>query len=227
MPEIIDRKTAIARGLTKYFTGKPCSHGHLSERYCKNGACQRCLSPNSTGLVRLQPAAIEGQIVSGPDDRLELMKEKLAIDRINAEANARLIELRAQSLALRSNLSNERTERRADREKRKFLKEHLVPVNILGFDEDYHVAVNMVWMAAMMRNPEITKADVLTGRKNEFGYYIMRCFPEDKVMLCEQTNRLYSQKRTDDVIRLREQAIASAQVAEAAEIESEWPEFRP
>jgi hypothetical protein len=28
MPEIIRRQDAMARGLKKYFTGKPCKHGH-------------------------------------------------------------------------------------------------------------------------------------------------------------------------------------------------------
>lgn len=221
MPEIIARKNAIARGLVKYFTGKPCSKGHLSERYCKNGACQQCLSPG-TALTRITPAAIEGQVVIGPDPRLQLMKEKLAIDRINAESNARAIELRAQSLVLKSQANEDRTERRAVREKRRFIKENLVPVNIYATGENYPVAVNMVWMAAMMRNPEITKEDVLTSRKKDM-FYVMRCFPEDKLMLCKQTNAL----QKFDVDKLREQSIASAEAAHQAEIDAAWPEFTP
>jgi hypothetical protein len=33
MPEIISRAEAKARGLTRYFTGKPCKYGHIAERY--------------------------------------------------------------------------------------------------------------------------------------------------------------------------------------------------
>lgn len=42
MPEIIDRKMAIALGLKKYFTGKPCCRGHMSDRRVAGGACLSC-----------------------------------------------------------------------------------------------------------------------------------------------------------------------------------------
>jgi len=32
MTDIITRKEALAKGLKRYFTGKPCKHGHISER---------------------------------------------------------------------------------------------------------------------------------------------------------------------------------------------------
>jgi hypothetical protein len=41
MPEIISRKDAVARGLNRYFTGKPCSIGHISERYISKN-CRQC-----------------------------------------------------------------------------------------------------------------------------------------------------------------------------------------
>ena len=40
--DIITRKEALELGLSKYYTGKPCKHGHLSERYTKSGACVEC-----------------------------------------------------------------------------------------------------------------------------------------------------------------------------------------
>lgn len=39
---IISRKDAIEQGLLKYFTGKPCSNGHIAERYVKNRSCVKC-----------------------------------------------------------------------------------------------------------------------------------------------------------------------------------------
>lgn len=39
--EIISRKQAIERGLKRYFTGKPCVHGHVSERLVTVG-CMEC-----------------------------------------------------------------------------------------------------------------------------------------------------------------------------------------
>lgn len=40
--DIVTRKEAKERGLKTYYTGKPCKHGHLSERYTKNGTCVEC-----------------------------------------------------------------------------------------------------------------------------------------------------------------------------------------
>lgn len=37
---LISRKEAAAQGLTFYFTGKPCSFGHIAQRYV---SCHRCL----------------------------------------------------------------------------------------------------------------------------------------------------------------------------------------
>ncbi len=42
--EIITRKYALSTGLPKYFTGKKCSHGHLTYRYTKSGSCSACIS---------------------------------------------------------------------------------------------------------------------------------------------------------------------------------------
>jgi hypothetical protein len=39
---IVTRREALARGLSKYFTGKPCLHGHLSARYSRSGTCITC-----------------------------------------------------------------------------------------------------------------------------------------------------------------------------------------
>jgi len=40
---IIQRSEAIALGLPKYYTGKPCRHNHLSPRYTRSGTCQECI----------------------------------------------------------------------------------------------------------------------------------------------------------------------------------------
>ncbi|TCG02052.1 hypothetical protein BZM26_02640 [Paraburkholderia strydomiana] len=38
------RAQAKAAGLTRYFTGKPCPHGHIFERHASNGTCVECTS---------------------------------------------------------------------------------------------------------------------------------------------------------------------------------------
>lgn len=40
--ELISRKQAIENGLTRYFTGKPCAHGHISERLVSGKNCAEC-----------------------------------------------------------------------------------------------------------------------------------------------------------------------------------------
>ena len=40
--EIISRKEAKEKGLTRYFTGIPCAAGHLSERLTSDGHCITC-----------------------------------------------------------------------------------------------------------------------------------------------------------------------------------------
>ncbi len=41
---IIGRKEAKEKGLTRYFTGKTCKHGHVCERYLRNRQCVKCTS---------------------------------------------------------------------------------------------------------------------------------------------------------------------------------------
>jgi len=39
---LITRQAAISQGLARYFTGKPCKHGHIAERYTGNKTCCVC-----------------------------------------------------------------------------------------------------------------------------------------------------------------------------------------
>ena len=41
-PKQIARKAALKLGLARYFTGKPCKHSHIAERYLPNGECVVC-----------------------------------------------------------------------------------------------------------------------------------------------------------------------------------------
>jgi hypothetical protein len=44
--DIIKRKEALVLGLKRYYTGKPCKHGHIVERYI-DGGCVECKKVNS------------------------------------------------------------------------------------------------------------------------------------------------------------------------------------
>ena len=42
--KLISKKNAKLQGLPRYFTGKPCKHGHMSERFINDGHCVECKS---------------------------------------------------------------------------------------------------------------------------------------------------------------------------------------
>lgn len=42
--EVVSRQDAIERGLLRYFTGEPCKHGHVAERYTLNSGCITCIN---------------------------------------------------------------------------------------------------------------------------------------------------------------------------------------
>lgn len=44
-PTIIDRLAAANSGRTRFYTGRPCKHGHLAERFVSGGACVECTNP--------------------------------------------------------------------------------------------------------------------------------------------------------------------------------------
>lgn len=41
--KIVSRQEAIKKGLTRYYTGKPCPKGHDSERFVSGHNCVRCI----------------------------------------------------------------------------------------------------------------------------------------------------------------------------------------
>lgn len=62
MFELISRREAKSRALLRYFTGKPCKQGHLTERYVSSTRCIRCVAdrnarPDVKALVVAASAA--------------------------------------------------------------------------------------------------------------------------------------------------------------------------
>ena len=55
--EVISRADAKEMGLRRYFTGEPCRHGHLSERYVACGRCVECDRIATKKAARPRPAA--------------------------------------------------------------------------------------------------------------------------------------------------------------------------
>lgn len=44
--QLISQDEARTQGLKRYFTGKPCAHGHISERTVSWGGCVTCIAIN-------------------------------------------------------------------------------------------------------------------------------------------------------------------------------------
>ena len=42
MMKVITREAAMAAGLKRFFTGEPCKHGHVDERYVNYSGCVAC-----------------------------------------------------------------------------------------------------------------------------------------------------------------------------------------
>lgn len=59
--EIITRQEARERGLPKYRTGRPCKHGHLSERYTNSAICCACWRELARKWRESSPPTEEGK----------------------------------------------------------------------------------------------------------------------------------------------------------------------
>ncbi len=46
-PTFLTRKEAALRGLSRFWTGRPCKFGHLAERYVSNRQCVQCNAENT------------------------------------------------------------------------------------------------------------------------------------------------------------------------------------
>ena len=50
--EILTRRDAHARGMVRYWTGKPCRRGHLAHRYVTSGICTACIAERNGSYHR-------------------------------------------------------------------------------------------------------------------------------------------------------------------------------
>ena len=48
---IITRQEAVQLGLSRYFTGKPCKRGHVSQRTTVNGTCVQCVNESEAKKI--------------------------------------------------------------------------------------------------------------------------------------------------------------------------------
>lgn len=73
--QIITRAEAKAQGLKRYFTGKPCKHGHISHKQTSNGECLECAG--------LRPKAPVDPERKKENDRRYYQRHKEKLDKTN------------------------------------------------------------------------------------------------------------------------------------------------
>ena len=73
---IISRVDAQAAGLKRYFTGKPCKHGHIAERLCSCRACTECNLVRALKFEQDNPAIAKARKAKDYVDNKENRKEQ-------------------------------------------------------------------------------------------------------------------------------------------------------
>jgi hypothetical protein len=105
---ILRREEALALGLKRYFTGKPCRNGHIAERSVR-GMCLECRSEWSAKHRAVQQAARQA---ANKGRRLSERAAQRREDRINkrlaAQRRAAIVKLRLADAQRRvAQLANE------------------------------------------------------------------------------------------------------------------------
>jgi transposase len=85
VPDIVSRSEAAALGLPRYFTGKPCKRGHVTERRTDNADCFDCI------------AMFKGRQPSGTAEQNRQRNDRLAQARLETHDDA--MSARRRSLA--------------------------------------------------------------------------------------------------------------------------------
>lgn len=96
MNKIIKRRDAITAGLSRYFTGKACKHGHISERYIISKRCVTCLREDGSNLSK---DALERRKLQ--DRKRYANPDVKARKKAYAETEARRVHRRARERARR------------------------------------------------------------------------------------------------------------------------------
>lgn len=75
--ELVTRQDAVSKGLGRYFTGKPCKHGHVTQRFTSSSGCIECVHPTFVNLEWQQRRADALQKRQEKEDQRNI-RERLA-----------------------------------------------------------------------------------------------------------------------------------------------------
>ena len=79
--QIIIKSAAVALGLKKYFTGKTCKQGHISERYTTKSTCIECLKISSVNRHEQKKECDRKRYYSLTEEQKTKERERLRIHR--------------------------------------------------------------------------------------------------------------------------------------------------
>lgn len=216
--DISSRKQAVDAGKRYFFTGKPCKHGHISERYVGNGACVECLRPKSIAVIS-SPGEImpprNTELTINQRSRLEIERQKIEI-----RSQRQMIELKKFELQLEG-----RRERQMKEQRKATVKSQLIDTFVFIDPLDYARVTTSIWGFAIMRDPMLKKEDVIPGREMKDCRFVVKCFPEDQAEILKFTGAIWA-ARNAKVIEDKKQSVAQELTA-LAESSVDWPEGDP
>jgi len=73
--KIITRKKAMEKGLKRYFTGKPCKHGHVAERYTGDTKCLLCNKFSSREYLKSEGYKVGSRLYQQSESRRAAIRE--------------------------------------------------------------------------------------------------------------------------------------------------------
>jgi hypothetical protein len=229
--DILNRKAAIAAGLSKYFTGKPCKNGHISPRYTASGTCETCINGenhrNPPDPARFRDAKngkvhiLEDKI---QEHELEIKKHELKISALRREIERVLSmpepvakERKLDGLVQTAKLREGAREMLASFQ---FVREPIAPL-------DLSTARALVQAYAIQRHAGITMGDLWPAVKPAFGeVYTFRVHAEDVAPLRAQLQAMFRERRIAPlrpVQEIRERITAGIVADEEIEKGSEDP----
>ena len=86
--KLISREEAITKGVRRYFTGKPCSKGHIAEQLVYDKRCYKCLTMRNTLWLKKQNA----------EKRKKLHRERYHKDIANLKKHYGLLDTSDESI---------------------------------------------------------------------------------------------------------------------------------
>ena len=80
--ELISHEEALSKGLTHFFTGRPCRNQHIARRYVNGGACVECINGDKivSDALREQRVRTAAQKVENERVKLAMAQERLKLN---------------------------------------------------------------------------------------------------------------------------------------------------